>query len=478
MRRFLLFSLLMVLPIMGIAQKRLISITQDDGKETMRGDLTYDDQGRVTTYTYTRDGKSDYFVCDYQGDNIEITWAYRNGTDKYSYQIENEKVVSAHRFLDVDMVDENITYKYDGDGHLIKNQNYWTMNWHGDTNEGSEVTDFTWSGGNMSTAKSYHKGDPELDITFTYNNLHSEPILHALFGISDGDFGLDEFVEGIFLYPYLGTLPQNLISHISIIDHYENDREFNYDINYETDGQGDIVRIEVTHGKITQIFTLEWEGATSEENKKLEEKDDGSEDYGNGGKLDESTNLDGNIIGDIYYNIKDNDGGYNAAEGCIEIRRPTSEVDFEGKDIFGEDFKSNYTGIVFKVAPGRGTIKVNAQTQGDMMMKIKIGNNDPMEIMLNGKMDAKFPYNVSEPTYVYIYGAAFTGARGVKKAPDNVLKIYGIDWGVTDGIEEMTSESANTTHNAYYTLDGRKLQGEPSQNGLYIHQGKVILKNR
>ncbi len=93
---------------MGIAQKRLISITQDDGKETMRGDLTYDDQGRVTTYTYTRDGKSDYFVCDYQGDNIEITWAYRNGTDKYSYQIENEKVVSAHRFLDVDMVDENI----------------------------------------------------------------------------------------------------------------------------------------------------------------------------------------------------------------------------------------------------------------------------------------------------------------------------------------------------------------------------------
>jgi hypothetical protein len=121
---------------------------------------------------------------------------------------------------------------------------------------------------------------------------------------------------------------------------------------------------------------------------------------------------------------------------------------------------------------------VNAQTQGDMMMKIRIGNNDPMEIMLNGRMDAKFPYNVSEPTYVYIYGAPFTGVRGVKKASDSVLKIYGIDWGVTDGIEEMTSEPANTTDNAYYTLDGRRLQGEPSQKGLYIHQGKIIMKNR
>lgn len=44
---------------------------------------------------------------------------------------------------------------------------------------------------------------------------------------------------------------------------------------------------------------------------------DGGADFGT--DIDNGTNLNGNVIGNIYYNIGSGDGGYNAAEGCIVV---------------------------------------------------------------------------------------------------------------------------------------------------------------
>ena len=152
-------------------------------------------------------------------------------------------------------------------------------------------------------------------------------------------------------------------------------------------------------------------------------------------EIDKNTNLDGNIVGDVYYSISSGDGSYDPTEGCIVVSKPTDDSAIDGKNIFGEDFNDNYTGLVFKVAPGSGTVTVQAQTTGNMVLKVKIGNGDPVTNELSDKQNVSIPYNVSALTYVYIYGGSKSAqARSHRAATDGELKIYGI---------EVVSGSAN-----------------------------------
>ena len=198
-----------------------------------------------------------------------------------------------------------------------------------------------------------------------------------------------------------------------------------------------------------------------------------------GSDIDEGTDLDGNVVGDILYNISSGDGSYNVAEGCIVVTTPTDDSVIDGQDIFGEDFQSNFTGIVFKVPAGKGTVKIEAQTTGTMVLKVKIGNSDPVEMELEGRLKVSFPYNVSEPTYVYIYGGTASAAPAMAGyAPaTGELKLYGVEviQGET-GIESL-SPTLSQGEGAWYTLDGQMLQGEPTRKGLYVHNGlKVVIK--
>ena len=195
-------------------------------------------------------------------------------------------------------------------------------------------------------------------------------------------------------------------------------------------------------------------------------------------ELDENTNLDGNVVGDVFYSISSGDGSYDPTEGCIVVTKPTDESAIEGKDIFGEDFKAGFTGIVFKVAPGKGTIKVEAQTQGNMVLKVKIGDNAPVEMELEGKLKVKFPYSVSEETLVYIYGGtSAAGAKGIRKAAGtDALKIYGIEvTSETDGIKDIKNEKLKTKDSPVYNLNGQQVEGQPMQKGVYIKDGKKVM---
>ncbi len=179
-------------------------------------------------------------------------------------------------------------------------------------------------------------------------------------------------------------------------------------------------------------------------------------------EITEETNLDGNVVGDIFYNISSGNGAYDVANGCIVVTQPTEDNAMEGKDIFGEDFKAGFTGIVFKIPAGKGTVKVQAETTGNMVMKVKIGDNDPIEMELDGKLKVSFPYNVAQDTYVYIYGStASSDVKGMHKAPaDGELKIYGVelkrDQTPTD-IEVVTIAGKTDEGTAIYNLSGQRL---------------------
>ena len=200
-----------------------------------------------------------------------------------------------------------------------------------------------------------------------------------------------------------------------------------------------------------------------------------------GNEIDENTNLEGTVVDNVFVNISNGDGGFDPVEKCIIVNRPTDDSAIDGKDIFGDDFKDNYTGIVFKVNEGKGSIKVEAETQGNMVLKVKIGNSEPIEMELDGKLKVKFPYNVSEPTYVYIYGgmgAAGAKATGARRAPSatDLLKIYGFEV-VSDqtGIEKIDNKESKLSDAPIYNLNGQRVN-TPSK-GVYIKNGrKVIVK--
>lgn len=204
-----------------------------------------------------------------------------------------------------------------------------------------------------------------------------------------------------------------------------------------------------------------------------------------GTEINSDTNLDGNVVGNILYNISSGNGEYDSENGCIVVSKPVSDETMNnlvGKDIFGEDFKDQYTGIVFKVAEGKGEIKVMAQTTGNMVLKIKIGNGDPIEKVLGDKQEITFPYNVTEETLVYIYGStkaaqAKRKMKGLTNTESGTLKIFGIE--ITSegtGIQNITLDEGPQD---VYSLSGQKvrsqakdLKGLPA--GVYIVGGKKI----
>ena len=96
---------------------------------------------------------------------------------------------------------------------------------------------------------------------------------------------------------------------------------------------------------------------------------------------------------------------------------------------------------------------------------------------LDGKLKVKFPYNVSEPTYVYIYGgmgaagAKAMGANRAKSAAD-LLKIYGFEI-VSDpsGIDAI--ENGQQQDAPVYNLNGQRVN--TLGKGIYIKNGRKVL---
>ena len=202
--------------------------------------------------------------------------------------------------------------------------------------------------------------------------------------------------------------------------------------------------------------------------------------------LNSESRLHGSVIGNILFNVGDGDGGYNDQEGCIEITKTTANdtmAELEFKSIYGDVFQGQFAGIVLQVPKGKGTLKIDAQTSGYMMIVVKIGHAEPIGKTVDGRLWIDYGYDLEEDSYVYIYAgirSTTSNAKGIRKAKEdenNVLKIYGITLEESStGIEEVVGESES---NNVYSLSGQKvrsqakdLKGLPA--GVYIVGGKKV----
>lgn len=179
-------------------------------------------------------------------------------------------------------------------------------------------------------------------------------------------------------------------------------------------------------------------------------------------------NLQNIVIDNIYYNLKGDDG-YDSTNQCIVINTPTSN---EPSGVPGVD--TDFSGIIFQVN-GQGVIELDCQTLGVNVLNVKVGSQDPTTISKNERGIIEVAYDVTEPTYVYVYAtSARAGAPLRVSASENCVKLWSLTVkpGATLGISHTTATTP-IGEEMYYTLDGRKVVN-PTK-GVYIYKGKKLV---
>jgi hypothetical protein len=133
----------------------------------------------------------------------------------------------------------------------------------------------------------------------------------------------------------------------------------------------------------------------------------------------------------------------------------------------GWTFKGTFTTIEWTTAP-TGTYGFSAQnadgiSQGEF---VKVGD-----------------YVRIKPMRCYLENESFAGARGTNRAAEQLpetIKVRLISAnGEVTGIGTISTKTGEGTidNGAWYSLDGRRIEGKPSTKGVYINNGnKVIIK--
>ena len=186
--------------------------------------------------------------------------------------------------------------------------------------------------------------------------------------------------------------------------------------------------------------------------------------------------LDGNVVGNLYFNILNDNGGYDAEEGCIVITESTADETIEriaDKDFYDKELRETFTGIIFKVPAGSGNIKITAEALGSMLLKVRIGDDEPQSFELDGRQKVKIPYTVSEETLVYIYAGEDAAVKSVHPvtASSGMLRIFGIE---SESIPTTIADvETSVTPVAIYSVSGQRL-AKP-QKGINIIGGKKVV---
>ena len=157
-------------------------------------------------------------------------------------------------------------------------------------------------------------------------------------------------------------------------------------------------------------------------------------------ELKEDTDLSDKVINNTYYNMDEENGdGYDAEKEALVLNSTTSAEQMntiQGANVGDISIRNNFNGIIFELAPGRGTVTVDVQTIGTHVLMVQIGNNAPTKVTKSERGTVEVPYNVKEPTYVYLYASTADGsAAPIDRAPsagDNSVLLYGYKLTIKD----------------------------------------------
>lgn len=161
---------------------------------------------------------------------------------------------------------------------------------------------------------------------------------------------------------------------------------------------------------------------------------------GNGDIIDEETDLSNTVIDNTYFNIDAGNGdGYDAELQAIVLNSTTSKEQMntiqEAK--VGDDaIRNNYSGAIFEVPASKGVVTVDVQTIGSHVLNVQIGKGEPTKVIKPEREPVEIKYNVSEPTYVYLYASSDGGSHTrASSATTNSVLLYGYNVTLKDDIQ-------------------------------------------
>jgi len=139
-------------------------------------------------------------------------------------------------------------------------------------------------------------------------------------------------------------------------------------------------------------------------------------------RMEGTTDFTNTVIDNTYYNLDAASGdGYDATEQALVLNSTTTTeqmTSIQNAEVGDAAVRENYNGIIFEVPAGKGTITVDAKTVGTHVLNVQIGNGAPTKITKTERGTADVEYNVSAPTYVYLYASTSDGsAARLDRAP-------------------------------------------------------------
>ncbi len=151
---------------------------------------------------------------------------------------------------------------------------------------------------------------------------------------------------------------------------------------------------------------------------------------GDGDIIDEETDLTNVVIENTYYTMDSENGdGYDTEQQALVLNSTTTkeQMNTVQETKVGDDaVRDNYSGIIFEVPAGRGEVTVDAQIIGSHVLNVQIGKKEPTKVSNSERELVTIKYNVSEPTYVYLYASSDGGSHTrASSATTNSVLLYG-----------------------------------------------------
>lgn len=261
MKRNLLLLLLFVTPFVSFAGKRLSVLTHTSQYTNERGVFTYDDQGRISRVEVTDDeNNTSVATFTYEESRIMCSSDVDNKVTETIYELEGGRA----KTMSIDLSSENLLVRndfvYDGD-RFVTMYLYRIRN---GVEKLQERSAFTWDGDNVTEYYKVQKEGTSQEswkkLTFTHGNLSSIPLVNTLFSCSFSTSpGFDDFLYLFGFYDHIGITPQNLPE--TVVQDADERPQGLYTYQYETNADGDVVGITITHESngSSHVYTLEWE---------------------------------------------------------------------------------------------------------------------------------------------------------------------------------------------------------------------------
>ena len=150
-------------------------------------------------------------------------------------------------------------------------------------------------------------------------------------------------------------------------------------------------------------------------------------------QINEGADLSDTVIENTYFTLDADKGdGYDAEEKAIVLNSTTTEEQMkvvQEAKVGDKTVQEEYFGVIFEIAPGSGTVTVDAKTIGKHALNVRIGKAEPTKVTSKERSTADISFSVNEPTYVYLYasseGADAARAQRAPSAAENSVLLYG-----------------------------------------------------